>query len=236
MRFLSPCGAATNPLISLLRIAVVTVLCVVSTSCTASYPTEPTKGQAVALYLAYSGPKGRTAPGVLGTATVSAYGFIAYTIDADGAFERVTDRAAWSSSNDGVVRVQSGVNNSGAKNYTAVTPGSASVVAQFQGLAATAPVLVVENDVLSRLPRVDLTAGTNVSIVGSTTKATAFFRPPTGASQDISNSATWTSSEPEVASVTGNGSIRALRSGTTIITANVDGLVDWFWFSVLPGS
>ncbi len=222
-------------MISLHRISLVTVLCVVTTACTATYPTEPTKGQPVGLYLAYTGPKGRTAPGVLGLATVNAYGFIAYTIDADGAYERATDRISWSSSDDGVVRAQSGVTTSGIKNYTAVAPGEASVVARFQGLEATAPVLVVANEVMTRTPRVDLTwSGSNT--IGSSSRASAFLRPPSGASQDVSNLATWTSSDTAVATVTPSGNIRALRGGTTIITVNVDGMVDWFWFSVLPGS
>ena len=222
-------------MISLLRISLVTVLCVITTACTATYPTEPTKGQPVGLYLAYSGPKGRTGQGILGQGTFNAYGFIAYTIDADGAYERVTDRASWSSSEDGVVRAQTGVTTAGIKHYTAVAPGEASVVAQFRGLQATAPVLVVTNDVMTRTPRVDLTwSGSNT--VGSSSKASVLWRPPSGASQDVSNLATWTSSHPEVATVTASGNIRAVSAGTTIITANVDGMVDWFWFSVLPGS
>jgi hypothetical protein len=219
----------------LLRISLVTILCVASTACTASYPTEPTKGQPVGLYLAYTGPKGRTAPGVLGLATVNAYGFIAYTIDADGAYERVTDRISWSSSDDGVVRVQSGVSTVGVKNYTAVAPGEASVVGRFQGLEATAPVLVVTNEVMTRTPRIDL-AWTGANTIGSSSKASALLRPPAGTSQDLSNLAAWTSSNTEVATVTASGNIRAVGAGTTIITANVDGMVDWFWFSVLPGS
>jgi hypothetical protein len=220
-------------LIPLLRIALVTVLSVVTTACTATYPTGPTKGRPVGLYLAYTGPKGRTAPGTFGLA--NAYGFIAYTIDADGAYERVTDRSSWSSSDDGIVRAQSGVSTSGVKNYTAVGAGDATVVARLQGLEATAPVLVVANEVMTRTPRVDLTwSGANT--IGASSKASALYRPPSGNSQDVSNFATWTSSDPEVATVTAGGKIRALRRGTTIITANVDGMVDWFWFSVLPAS
>jgi hypothetical protein len=219
----------------LFRIGFALLVCVAS-ACTASYPTEPTKGRPVALYLAYSVPRGRAAVGVLNLPATNAYGFVAYTINTDGAFERVSDRAEWSSSNDGIVRVQAAASGAAARSYTAVAPGDAMVIARLQGLEAVAPVLVVENDVMTRTPRIDVTAGNTIAVVGSVTRGIATLRPAAGAAQDVSNRAAWTSSDPGVASVSASGSITALGKGTTIITANVDGMVDWLWFSVLPGS
>jgi len=216
-------------LISSLRAALVTVLCVASTSCNASYPTEPTKARAVALYLAYAAPKGRAAPG--SNSVINGYSFIAYTLDADGAYENVSNRAAWLSSDEGIVRPLTTVSSTITKSFLAVSPGSASVIARFQGLEATAPMLIVESAVLSATPRVDLT-WTGQNSVGTVSSARAFFRTP---NQDVTGFASWTSSNPEVATVD-RGTIRAVGSGTTIITANIEGLVDWFWFSVVPKS
>jgi hypothetical protein len=216
-------------LISLLRAALVTALYVASTSCTASYPTEPTKARPVALYLAYAAPKGRAAPG--SNNVINGYSFTAYTIDTDGAYERVTDRAAWSSSDEGIVRSLTTLSPSISRSFLAVSPGSATVTARFQGLEATAPVLIVESAVLSATPRIDLTWNGQNS-VGTVSSARAFFRTP---NQDVTGFASWTSSNPEVATVD-RGTIRAVSSGTTMITANIDGLVDWFWFSVVPKS
>lgn len=182
------------------------------------------------MYLAFATPKGRAAPG--SNNVINGYSFIAYTVDADGAYERVSHRVAWSSSNEAIVQPQSGVTSAGTKIYLARSPGNADVIATFEGLQATAPLLVVGSDVLSRTPRIDLTwAGQNT--IGALSKASAIMRPP---NQDVSNGASWMSSDPAVATVGEGGRITAVSSGTTLITANVNGLVDWFWLSVLPPS
>ena len=210
------------------RAALATVWCIFLTSCSATYPTEPTKAQPLALYLAYAAPRGRAA---LGNNTASGYSFIAYTVDADGVYERVSERATWSSSDEGIVRPVAPAINAITRNFVAVSPGHANVIARFQGLEATAPMLIVESAILSATPRIDLTwSGQNT--VGTTSSARALFRTPT---QDVTGFASWTSSNPEVATVD-RGTIRAIGSGTTIITANIEGLVDWFWFSVVPKS
>jgi len=217
---------------TLFRVSIVAVVCSGAAGCTASYPSEPTKAEPVAIYVAFAAPKGRAAPGT--NSVINGYSFIAYTIDRDGAYERVSDRAAWSSSDDGIARPQTGVTTAGTKTFLAVSPGAASVTARFAGLEAIAPMLIVDNAIVTATPRIDLTwSGQNV--VGSASSARAFFRPPTGSQQDVTSSASWTSSNPEVATID-RGGIRAISSGTTLITANFEGLVDWFWLSVIPRS
>jgi hypothetical protein len=220
-------------LISLLRAALVTVAYVASTSCTASYPTEPTKARPVALYLAYAAPKGRAAPG--SNNVINGYSFTAYTIDADGVYERVSDSATWSSSDEGILRpLTTGASSITGRSFLAVSPGSASVIARFQGLEATAPTLVVESALISTRPYIELLwSGQNA--LGTLSSARVLYRSSTGANQDVTGFAGWTSSNPEVATVD-RGTIRAVSNGTTIITANIEGLVDWFWFSVIPKS
>lgn len=184
------------------------------------------------MYIAYAAPKGRTSPGT--NNVINGYSFIAYTIDRDGAYERVTDRATWSSSDDGIARPVTGVTTAGTKTFLAVSPGDASVIARFQGLEATAPMLVVDTAIVTITPRIDLAAA-GPSVVGNPNSARAFLRPSSGSQRDVTNSASWSSSNPDVATVD-RGEIRAISSGTTIITANFEGLVDWFWFSVIPKS
>ena len=202
----------------------------VAGACSASYPTEPSKARPLALYLAFATPKGRVAPG--NSTITNGYAMFAYTVDADGAYERVSERVTWSTSDDGVVRRSGNVTSAGIQNFLAAAVGNAEVIAQFQGLQASAPVAIVASEIVFRTPRIDLTwSGRNT--IGTPSKATAFLRP---SNQDVSNSATWTSSDPAVATVSDGGAITAVGKGTTIITANVNGLVDWFWFSVLPPS
>jgi hypothetical protein len=213
----------------LFRIVVVLLVCIASAGCTASYPTEPTKARPIALYLAYSAPKGRAAPGT--NNVINGYSFMAYTIDADGAYERVSDRATWASTDEGIARPLA-ANATLTKGFIAVAPGNASVIARFQGLEATAPMLVVDSVILSTRPSIELSwSGQNV--VGSLSSARVLFRASSGSNQDATNSASWTSSNSDVATVD-RGVIRAVGSGTTIITASFEGLVDWFWFSVIP--
>src|SRR5690349_7668197 len=217
--------------ITMSRTAFVLLAGVAIASCSASYPTRPTKANPVALYVAYSAPRGRVPLG-----TFAGYGFVAYAVDADGAFERVTERVVWTTSDEDIVRAQAGVSNA-VKMFMAVAPGNAQVIARLQGLEASAPVLVVQSEMLQRLPRVDLNPSGNApAVIGATARGIATLRLSNGTSQDVSNRATWTSSDPIVATVNESGTITALGRGTTIITANADGLVDWFWFSVLPGS
>lgn len=217
---------------TLLRISIIAAVCAGTAGCTASYPAEPTKAELVALYLAYATPRGRTAPDTV--AATSGYSFIAYTIDRDGVYERVTDRAVWSSSDAGIARLQAAAATAASRTFLAVTPGEASVIARFQGLEATAPMLVVDPSILTATPKVELSV-TGLSAIGGLNQARAVFRPASGAQRDVTNSASWSSSNPEIATVD-RGAIRAVSRGTTIITANVEGLVDWFWFSVIPNS
>lgn len=156
---------------------------------------------------------------------------MAYTIDADGAYERVSDRATWASTDDGIARPLA-ANATITKGFIAVAPGNASVIARFQGLEATAPMLVVDSVLLSTRPNIELSwSGQNV--VGSVSSARVLFRASSGSNQDATSSASWTSSNSDVATVD-RGVIRAVGSGTTIITASFEGLFDWFWFSVIP--
>jgi hypothetical protein len=216
---------------TLLRILIIAA-CAGAAGCTAAYPTEPTKAEAVALYIAYATPKGRTTPGP--SSTTNGYSFVAYTVDRDGAYERVTDRATWSSSNDEIARPLSGVTTAATRTFLAVSPGEANVIVRFQGLETTAAMLIVSPAIATTIPRLELAAA-GLNVIGSPNQARAFYRPPTGSQQDVTNAASWSSSNPEIATVE-RGAIKAISSGTTIITANFEGLVDWFWFSVIPNS
>src|SRR5262245_66122475 len=115
----SPNRLGHQSVITLFRASIVAVVCSVAAGCTASYPTEPTKAEPVALYVAFSVPKGRAAPG--SNTVINGYSFIAYTIDRDGVYERVSNRTAWSSSNDAIARTSGGVTTSGTQSFLAVS-------------------------------------------------------------------------------------------------------------------
>lgn len=191
-----------------------------SAACTASYPTEPTKAAPVGLSIQYAIPKGR-----IGTAANGAnrYSFSAITVDGDGAFEVVTSRASWLSSDDNVARPDA------AGVFVPVGPGRADAIVRFAGMEATAPMVVVESALLDSYPRL------NVVSPGTSPRAWLREGPFTSQSRNVTSSASWTSSDPRVATISAAGAVTAGSGiGTTLITATFNGLTDWYWLSIGP--
>jgi hypothetical protein len=199
------------------------LVCLTFPACTATYPSEPTKAEPIALRIQYALPQGR-----IGTAThaSSRYEFVAMTIDRDGAFEMVTDRANWISSNERVARLS----GSGGQRalFLPVEPGTANAIVRFAGMEVSAPMVVVESALLDSYPRLDL--------VSPGTSPRAFLRQGSSTSQvlNVTNVASWSSSDTGVATVSAAGAVTGVGFGTTVITATFEGLTDWYWLSFGP--
>ncbi len=135
-------------------------------------------------------------------------------LTATGVFEddtnqNVTNQATWTSSAPNVAAVSS----SGL--VTAAAPGQTTVTARVGNVTSTAKIVV--KPVLTRIElspsNVTLPVGTS-----QTVRATGVFSDNT--TQDITNTLTWTSANPGVATVTNTGSVTGVASGNTSVTAS----------------
>jgi hypothetical protein len=169
----------------------------------------------------YTRPQGRVAAS---GNTGNQYYFSAITVDSDGAFETVTDRATWSSSNESVARPLPPRNEA---SFVAVGPGTANAIVRFAGLEAVAPMVFVDPALLNAYPRLDLIDGRPVQ---------AWFREGSATNQvrNVSSSTSWSSSDTRVATISASGAITWVGVGTTVISGTFNGHTDWYWLSVGP--
>ena len=135
----------------------------------------------------------------------------ATTRDANG--NVLTGRAiAWSSSNTAVATV------SAAGLVTAVTPGSANIVATSEGKSGQAAVTVLAVPVAT----VSVSLGAGSLTVGSTTQATATTRDANG-NVLTGRTVTWSSGNSAVATVSSSGLVTAAAAGSANIVATSEG-------------
>jgi trimeric autotransporter adhesin len=129
----------------------------------------------------------------------------------DGTTQVITDNATWSSSDAAVVSVDNG------GNVSAVAGGSATISAQFGGVTGTSAIVV--NPQLTGIQVSPATASIPAQ-TGVAFTATGTFGD--GKTQDLTDFAFWTSSQPSVATIfAGNAS--GLASGTSTIVAVFNG-------------
>ena len=117
----------------------------------------------------------------------------------------------WSTSNPDVVSVQNGV-------VTANSAGTATITVTTEdgNKTATCQVTVEEQPVqIIHVEEVSLNKEKDTLEIGNTTNLNASITPSDATNQKI----IWTSSNPDVATVNDYGVIKALKEGTTIITA-----------------
>jgi len=127
----------------------------------------------------------------------------------------LTDRGvAWKSSDERIAKV------SADGLVTGVAKGTATITAAVEGKTASSRVTVNEATVAAA--SVVLTATTRSLKVGETTTWTAAARDAKG--KELSDRTIgWTSSAPQIATVSGNGLITAVAAGTAEIKAESDG-------------
>ena len=103
---------------------------------------------------------------------------------------------------------------------TGVHPGTATITATYQGKTATATVTVVDTTLqsISIQTVAPVPVGQTVNLV-----ATGVFAD--GSKQDVTSQATWTSSDPTIASVgdtaTTKGQVTGVAAGTVTVTATI---------------
>ena len=121
--------------------------------------------------------------------------------------ENVTDKTVtWSSSNPAAVKVENG-------KLTALAEGNATITAKCGEKSAFCTVTVQKAEVLAESVTLDQT--TMELTVNGTGKLTATVKPDETTVKTIQ----WSSSDEAVATVGADGTVTALKEGTTVITA-----------------
>lgn len=150
--------------------------------------------------------------------------FTATATFSDSSTQDVTNQAAWLSSVPGVASV----NPQGLA--ASVSQGQTNVQATFMGQS--------DNTLLSVTPavitRVDVTPGTPSVANGLTQQFTAVATFSDNSTQNITNSASWSSSAPAVATINPAGLSTTLSTGQTVVTAQSAGVMGTATLQVTP--
>jgi hypothetical protein len=196
-------------------------------SCNARYPTAPVSRQAVAVQVQYAAP---TPDPRVGTPV----SFVAYAVDADGAWTDVTTQATWYAADSSVLRV-----SPGSPTVLAVGEGVTSVIASYGGITSSTPIAV--RPAAFTYPRLDFVPYFGPIRLGDYGVASALTRQDsaTGATNLVTNQAVLTWSNPTVvivssSAVSGYFGIGPLAIGTARITATIDGQSITLNVSVAP--
>ena len=128
--------------------------------------------------------------------------------------------ASWSSSNRDVVTVSS--QGDGTATLQGITEGTATITARLRSLTATVQVTVTPRVV--RLMRLELTPANATVAKGLALQLTATGVFSDGSTADLSSTATWSSSDPALATVDSTGLVQALEAGSVQLTATRDGV------------
>jgi hypothetical protein len=136
--------------------------------------------------------------------------FTATATFSDSTTQDISQSATWSSTNTGVATI----NNFGIS--FGIAPGTSNIQATFGGVTGSA-LLTVDTGTLTSIT---ITPSQTVLAPASTLAYTAVGHYSDGTTQFISNSASWTSTNPSVVSITTNGGVATGQSaGTANITA-----------------
>jgi hypothetical protein len=137
--------------------------------------------------------------------------FTATGLFSDGTSQNLTNTATWTSSDIGVCTVAP------TGRATGVAPGTCTIMASFQGISGSTILGV------TAAPLVDIiVTPVNPTIgVGTTVQFTATGLFSDGSSQDLTSSATWTSSAPNVCAIGALGPTTGLATGLAVGTCTI---------------
>ena len=153
-------------------------------------------------------------PGVVSIAngTQAQYSLIA--IYEDGTSEDVTSLATWTSTNTSVATV----NSDGIA--TGLSVGATTVKGTYLGVDSNDSALTIN---AAAINSIQVSPGAVTAANGTTRQFVATGAFSDGSTQDLSSQVTWTSSNPSVASIDGNGAASATQVGSTTISAALAG-------------
>jgi 6-phosphogluconolactonase (cycloisomerase 2 family) len=138
----------------------------------------------------------------------------------DGSTQNLTTSVTWSSSNTAIATISNTAGSQGLATASANTTGTATITAidpatQIQGstnLTVTSATAILQS--------ISITAASASVNVGATVQFTATGHFSDGSSSNITNSVTWTSDNPSVATINSAGVATGVGVGTANITAS----------------
>jgi len=145
--------------------------------------------------------------------------FTAVAVFSDGTTLDITNLGDWSTSDANKASVGNGSDNKGL--VSGVATGSVNISVSYAGVSASRPISIVAANLVS------ISIGGNVTVgIGANRDYVAMGTFSNGATQDITRSVTWSSSNSAVASINDNAGINkgqatALTAGSTVITATL---------------
>jgi uncharacterized protein YjdB len=145
--------------------------------------------------------------------------FMATGTFTDRSIQDITATANWSSSVSGVATIGMSSPNIGLAQATGV--GSTTIAASASGVSGSTsltvlPAVVISISVVPSSP--SLAKGTTTSLA-----ATATYSDNT--TRDVTNTATWSSTDSTIAAVDSSGTVTAVQVGSATITANFGGSI-----------
>jgi uncharacterized protein YjdB len=143
----------------------------------------------------------------------------------DSTTANITTRVNWSSSLTSVATISSG------GNATSTGQGTTTITAAYGGISGTASLVITAPLVVGLQ-----TSPSNPSVIlGAKQQFTATATYTDSSTQNVTNSASWTSSYPSVATINSSGLATSAGLGTTTIAGSYDGRSDSTTLAVSNG-
>jgi uncharacterized protein YjdB len=139
--------------------------------------------------------------------------FTATASYSDGTTQNITATAIWTAASTAVATV----NASGMA--TAVGPGSTTVTASLSGITGSATL-----NVSPALSKIAVSPNPASLAVGGTQQFTATATYSDASTKDVTATATWSAAKPSVATISASGVATAVATGSTGITATLNGV------------
>lgn len=140
--------------------------------------------------------------------------FHAYAIFSNGSNREVTNEATWTSSDVAI----STVNSAGLVN--AVSVGNTIITVSFSGINSSADITVIDVPIT----HLQIYSSDGLALhTGTNSQFQAFVIYSDGSNHDVSNEATWTSSNSAVSSVNETGLVSAISAGIATISTSFSG-------------
>jgi hypothetical protein len=138
----------------------------------------------------------------------------------NGDTQDLTPFVTWTSSSPGVATITNAQSTPG--RATGVQPGSTNISGAFAGQVGTASLTVTN----ATLTSITITPSSASITIGHSQQFAANGAFSDGSTLDLTEQATWNSSNPTVATISAQGLSDALSSGTSTISASMKGVSD----------
>jgi uncharacterized protein YjdB len=157
--------------------------------------------------------------------------YVATAVYSDGTTRDVTNVASWTSSSTTVAQVSDANPNRG--QATTLAAGTTTITAFYSGLSGKATLTVTT----AKLASLEISPATSSVSVGTTVVLKAYGVYSDGSKIEVTSSATWTSSDTSVATVSSAsgtaGQATAVKTGTATISATYGGFTGKATLTVL---